>query len=1624
MKNLARTSRKFLSVGLRLLCCLLAYNAGAAVQYWDPNGTVSIGGNGTWDTTSLQWSATSTQNATLSAWTSGNAADFCAGPTGSTAQGTFTVAVNSAITMGGIFNGALNPGPCDVTINGTGSFIIGSGVTAAFSNNGGTAATRIGIPITGAGIVNPQSTSGQLFLNAANTYSGGTLLSVASLVNFNNNSAFGSGAITLTGSGGALIATASSITIGNAITPTASSALNLSATGTSFTTTFSGNIATGGFTPTFGVGGGTGNTVILSGIISGTGAIGRQVSTTHGTLKITGANTYTGKTTLNSSVTSVNSVNSVTTPAQQTTSNLGKPGSAATGTLSFGSTTTGATLLYTGTGETTDRVIDLAGSTGGATIQNDGTGALTFTSATTATGLGAKTLTLQGSYAGSVNVFSGAIVNSGVGSTALAKFNAGTWLLSSSANTFSGNALVNTGTLQLGNATALGFGGVAFTSSGKITTVAAGGTLDLNGVNGIDSALVLNGTGVGGNGALINGNTGAAALLTGQQVASVTVTAGGANITAPATITVSGGGGGSGAAVTPSLGVTAATFTLAPNTTTYTVAPTITISGGGGVGATATCALAGTAPSVLSSTVTITVAGAGFTSTPTVAFSGGTVGTAGVNPTITANGTHFTLVGAQLTAGGSGYSSAPTLAFSPGSGTAAAQLCSVSVATASSIGGPGDITINSVVSGSVLLTKVGAGTLTFGGANTYNGSTAINAGTLKLSATGSIGSSPTVTVAAGAVFDVSQVSGFTLANAQTLSGSGTVNGSAAVANSATSVLYPNIAGGGTLTFSGNLTFNGASAKAKFDLSSNAGSGNDKVTLTSDSAVLTGGGANVTINSAGTLALANYVLFDCTGAGPTITAFASTPQWTGTVPANAAAYSIATIGNQVLLVYNPANAAAKYRSVASGNWNDPATWESSTDGGATWSAAAATPTYTDDTVQIRSPHVVTISANGLIVDQVTVDAGAQVTVASTITHTLAHRAGDTDLIVNGSWLNSGGTWTQGVGANPVWSVGAGGSYVHNTASAAAAPLGNATFDPASTMIYRGSSSLVPAVSISGRTYGNLGFESTSGTLTLAVASGASALTINGNLSFGATGAGTVSWTATGFTGPIPIAGDFTVGTGSTLTIGANTVTLNGNLVNNGTLSLNPTAGSFVFNGTSTISGTAPTFGQGFTVNASKTVNLGISVAVPSAKTAVINGTLNCSTLAVTGAGAFTLSSGATLGLGSPAGLSSTAAIGNIQVTGTRTFNAGANYTYNATAAQVTGNALPATVNNLVIATTGGTLSLSGNVTATGSATVQNGASLNLNGQTLGGALNVQNGGMLVGTGTASGLATVSSGGTDSPGLSIGTLTFGVTPSLGGATVVELNTTNAQNSDRIVVTGNPIVFGGTLTVTNIGDPLVGGEIFTLFTATGYSGLFSATNLPTLTSGLNWWTGNLAVNGSLTVNRPPTATAKIYNRGAGTSLKILKADLMVGASDPDSGDSASYDALAGLGSQGATVSEDGTYVYYSPANDNADTLQYRVKDTRGAATTKNIQINVVETTGQSVSIMVSNGVATVGFAGIPGRSYQVQRSTNLVDWATLVTTNAPANGIFEWVDDFNDLGVPPSDPPSSAYYRLRLP
>jgi|GEM_PF-1123679 len=180
------------------------------------------------------------------------------------------------------------------------------------------------------------------------------------------------------------------------------------------------------------------------------------------------------------------------------------------------------------------------------------------------------------------------------------------------------------------------------------------------------------------------------------------------------------------------------------------------------------------------------------------------------------------------------------------------------------------------------------------------------------------------------------------------------------------------------------------------------------------------------------------------------------------------------------------------------------------------------------------------------------------------------------------------------------------------------------------------------------------------------------------------------------------------------------------------------------------------------------------------------------------------------------------------------------------------ALGATADGGLVKSGNGTTTLSGVNTYTGN-TLVNAGTLVVNGSILSPFVNVNTNGTLGGLGAISGIVT--NDGLVNPGVGIGTLTLSNTPVLNGGLVMELNRTNVQTADLLSVTA-PIVFAGTLTVTNLGDALQIGDTFTLFNATSYSGAFAAITLPALTNTLVWNTNNLATSGTISVVAAGTA------------------------------------------------------------------------------------------------------------------------------------------------------------------------
>ncbi|MGN6556213.1 MAG: autotransporter-associated beta strand repeat-containing protein [Verrucomicrobiota bacterium] len=163
-------------------------------------------------------------------------------------------------------------------------------------------------------------------------------------------------------------------------------------------------------------------------------------------------------------------------------------------------------------------------------------------------------------------------------------------------------------------------------------------------------------------------------------------------------------------------------------------------------------------------------------------------------------------------------------------------------------------------------------------------------------------------------------------------------------------------------------------------------------------------------------------------------------------------------------------------------------------------------------------------------------------------------------------------------------------------------------------------------------------------------------------------------------------------------------------------------------------------------------------------------------------------------------------------------------------------------------TGGTTVFNGTNTYSGTTLVNDGVLL-VNGGLGTNAVSVTSGASLGGNGTILGPVNLLSGGTLSPGNSIGTLTISnsLIFSSGSKALIDIDPISPAN-DRVSGLSN-VTYGGALQL-NLSGALSAGDMFQLFQATTYSGAFSSVSPAIPGSGLAWNTNLLNINGVISV------------------------------------------------------------------------------------------------------------------------------------------------------------------------------
>jgi filamentous hemagglutinin family protein len=1272
---------------------------------------------------------TSVNVTTASLGTNGQVGDITvANAIAKTAGGAATLTLNAAnnIAFSAGANVTSTTGALGVTLNAAGTITS----PANFSLNGGTLNYNAAGNVTQSGLVQGTTVvvkngAGALTLSGANTYSGGTTVKAGTLSGTTSATAFGTGAITLGDSSGS-----ANTTLNGGFAGTHTNAINVAAgnTGVASITSSANSIFSGAVTlnnhdlllaP-------AANTLTLSGAVAGTGNLALN-TTGAGTITLSGAGTLNNTGTVTNSGTGAggstiskvigtnvmgvvqNSATSQLTLSGANTYSGGttiKAGTASgtvaaafgTGAITLGDTSGSANATLSGGAAHTNAINVAAGNTGLAAITSSA--ASTFSGAVTLnnhdlklTRTGAN-LTLSGGVTGTGNLSlnNNSTTVSGLTLSGAAVNNAGTI---TNSGTGTGAALVSAAVGSNVTAVTENSSSSALNVTGALTVNGAGTTLTNSNASGT-AVLTVSG-GVNGTGNLVLNNNGVAN--------GVTLATGTVNNTG--TITNSGTGTGT-ALVSAAVGSNVTAITENSATSALTVSGALTVNGAGttltnsnasGTSVLAvTGAVGGTGNLVLNNNSAIangiTLSGAAIlNNTGTVSNTGIGTGTTAISKVISTGVTGVVQNSAtsQLTLSGANtYASGTVIKAGTTSGTVAAAFGTGAITLGDSAGsanamlnGGGAVTHSNAVN--VAAGNTGIASITSSANSVFSGAVTLNNHDLQLASAAS-----TLTLSGGVTGTGNLALSTTGAGTITLSGASAVNNSGTISNTGT--------GAGATTISAAV-----------------GSNVTAITENSATSTLTVSGA-LTVNGAGT------TLTNSNASGTSVLAVTGAVGGTGNLVLNnnsAIANGITLSGAAIL--------------------NNTGTVSNTGIGTGTTAISKVISTGVTGVVQNSATSQLTLSGANTYASGTVIKAGTTSGTVAAAFGTGAITLGDSAGSAN-AMLNGGGAVTHSNAVN----VAAGNTGIASiTSSANSVFSGAVTLNNHDLQLASAASTLTLSGGVTGT--GNLALSTTgAGTITLSGASavnnsgtisntgtGAGATTISA-----AVGSNVTAITENSATSTLTVSGALTVnGAGTTLTnsnaSGTSVLAVTGAVGGTGNLMLNNNSaiangitlsGAAILNNTGTVSNTG--IGTGTTA-ISKVIGTNVTGVVQnsassqltlsgintySSGTTIKAGTVSGTVAAAFGTGAITL--------GDSSGSANATLNGGGAVTHTNAINVAAGNTgiasITSSANSIFNGAVTLNNHDLMLAPAASPLTLTGAITGTGNLNTAGGGTVNLSG----------------------------------------------------------------------------------------------------------------------------------------------------------------------------------------------------------------------------------------------------------------------------------------------------------------------
>jgi hypothetical protein len=238
----------------------------------------------------------------------------------------------------------------------------------------------------------------------------------------------------------------------------------------------------------------------------------------------------------------------------------------------------------------------------------------------------------------------------------------------------------------------------------------------------------------------------------------------------------------------------------------------------------------------------------------------------------------------------------------------------------------------------------------------------------------------------------------------------------------------------------------------------------------------------------------------------------------------------------------------------------------------------------------------------------------------------------------------------------------------------------------------------------------------------------------------------------------------------------------------------------------------------------------------------------------------------------------------------------------------------------------------------------------------------------------------------------------------------------NAGQIGVQGATVSYGGAAfaTLSQASNSLVfalgsnslsSGTLTALLRRVTFASEDTSTNSRVIQVALDYGSNTVFASRVVLLDRPPVANDVVIMATKGATVTILISELLTNATDAD-GNVITLASVNNVSDEGGRITTNATKLIYAPPSNlvgNEDAFGVLYSDGHGGeavgfVTLEFLPPNQIQIDASQIS---TNGVQlTLG--GTPGQVYQIQVSTDLVNWVLLETVTATPTGIMSVVDD----------------------